>query len=79
MVTFYTVRDTDRFFDMIDNCVGRVLLRSSDEQVVDLRKNVHIKELVSMLSSGSQGIKKLVLTIEDCRDMPRVLNYMIGR
>ena len=77
MVTFYQIRDTDRFFNMIDNCIGRVLLRSSDEQMVDLRRNVHIKELLSM-SCCSQGIKKLVLTIEDCQDMPRVLNYLIG-
>jgi len=77
MVTFYQIRDTDKFFNMIDNCIGRVLLRSSDKQMVDLRKNAHIKELLSMLV-GSQGISKLVLTIEDCRDMPRVLNYMIG-
>ena len=76
MVTFYRICDTNKFFNVIDNCIGRVLLKSSDDQVVDLRRNTLIRELLET-SSSNRGIDKLVLTIEDRHDMPRIQNYLI--
>ena len=76
MVTFYSIRDNEKFFSMIDNCIGRVSLESSDGQVVDIRKNTLIRELLSMSCSGN-GIEKLTLTIENRLDMPRIRNYLM--
>ena len=76
MVIFYRIPDVDKFFRMIDSCVGRVLLRSSDDQMVDLRKNKMIRELLVM-SCNDHGIEKLVLTIENRKDMPRIQRYLM--
>jgi len=76
MVTFYRIPDIEKFFKMVDSCIGRVLLKSSDDQMVDLRKSTLIRELLTM-SSNNRGIEKLVLTIENRQDMPRVQRYLM--
>ena len=76
MVTFYRIPDIEKFFKMIDNCIGRVLLKSSDDQMVDLRKSSLIRELLTM-SCNNHGIDKLVLTFENRQDMPRVQRYLM--
>jgi len=76
MVTFYRIKDIDKFFRMIDCCTGRVLLKSSDEKMVDLRKSTLIRELL-VSSCNAQGIEKLDLIIEDHQDMPRIQCYLM--
>jgi len=76
MVTFYGIKNTEKFFKMIDNCIGRVLLKSSDGQIVDLRMNTMLRELLTMTCNG-QGIEKLVLTIENHQDMQRIQLYLM--
>ena len=76
MVTFYRIQNADRFFEMIDSCLGRVLLKSSDGQAVDLRMNTLIRELLIM-SCQNQCIEKLILTVEDHHDMPRIQRYLM--
>jgi len=77
MVTFYKIHDIERFFCVIDSCVGSVFLKSSDGELVDIRRNVLVKDLLRV-SSGKRHIEELVLTIEDNRDMPRIMGYLIG-
>ena len=76
MVTFYRIQNIDNFFKMIDNCVGRVLFKSSDGQTADLRMNTLLRELITM-SINTQGIEKLVLTIENHQDMPQIQRYLM--
>ena len=76
MVTFYNIKDINKFFNMIDCCSGRVLIKNIDEQIIDLRENTLARELLSMVCSCC-GIDKLVLTFEDNKDMPRVQRYLM--
>jgi len=76
MVTFYQIRDIDKFFDMIDSCTGRVLLKSSDNQMIDLRKNALIKELL-LMTCGDRVIDRLALFIENKNDMPQIQRYLM--
>jgi len=76
MVTFYRIQNTDRFFNMIDSCIGRVLFKSSDGQTADLRMNTLLRELITM-SMSTQGIEKLVLTVENHQDMQQILRYLM--
>jgi len=76
MVTFYNIKDIDKFFKTIDSCKGRVLLKSSDNQMIDLRKNVIVRELLDMIYE-TQGIDKLALVIEDNQDMLKIMRYLM--
>ena len=76
MVTFYKIHDVDKFFKMINCCTGRVLLKCCDEQLIDIRENALVRELLTM-SCSSHGIDKLVLIFENRQDMPRVQRYLM--
>ena len=75
-MTFIQIQDTDQFFNMIDNCTGRVLLKSSEGHTLDMRGNILIKELLAM-SCRNRCIEQLELTIENSGDMKKVLNYLM--
>jgi len=75
-MTFLQIKDTENFFTMIDNCTGRVLLKSSEGHAVDMRRNLLIKELLTM-SCRDRCIERLELTIENPGDMKNILNYLV--
>ena len=77
-VKFFDVGNVADLFDFVDNCIGPVHLKAGDNNAIELRKNEDIKKLLSDVCCGNV-IKKMCLVINDKRDMPKVINYLISQ
>jgi len=76
MMTFYHIEGIDRFFRVIDACVGGIFFQMSEGQYTDIRHNCLIKRLLE-ISCGRHGVEKLVLYVENVDDRTRLLQYMM--
>jgi hypothetical protein len=77
MVTFYDIRNIDKFLGLINSCTGRVFLTASNGSVIDIKDNFPIQELLIGVCAEN-GIEKLALTIENQQDMPNILSYLLS-
>lgn len=76
MMTFYHIQNIDRFFQIIDACVGGVFFQAGNDQYVDIRNNGLVKNLL-VASGGQHGVDKLDLFAECQDDRMRLVRYMM--
>ncbi len=64
------------FFELVDGCVGPVTVMTSNGTAVDLRENELARSLLSDVA-GEATLPYLSFSIQDPRDVSRVLRYMM--
>ena len=76
-VTFKNICNVENLFNLIDSCIGPVYLQGEAERKKDLRQNKEIRKIL-VEACGKNEIEKLEVIISCQRDMPQVLNYLLG-
>lgn len=56
MITFLQIQDIDKFFKMVDSCIGRILLKSSEGLVANIRK--YFRNSVYLMDSSCKSSLK---------------------
>lgn len=64
------------FFQMVDDCVGPVTVLTPDGTAVDLRADAMARGLLAGMV-GEAPLPCLTFSVQDPRDVSRVLRYMM--
>ncbi|MCR5792802.1 MAG: polya polymerase [Lachnospiraceae bacterium] len=76
-VNMSNIRDVDKFFQVIDSCVGRVELVSSEGDRLNLKSK--LSQYVSLAKVFSDGtISELDIIAYEQEDIEKLLTYMIN-
>ncbi|MBR0163982.1 MAG: polya polymerase [Lachnospiraceae bacterium] len=71
------ITDTDKFFQVVDSCKGRVELVTGEGDRLNLKSKLsQYVSLVHVISDGS--IKELELVVYEPEDVQKMLNYMMN-
>ena len=73
----FNIKDTKRFYETVDACVGPVLVTSSDGRSEDFRNNTLLREVLETASCNG-GISTIELRVSHPTDMRRLINFMAG-
>lgn len=75
---FNNITDVDKFFEVVDSCVGKVELVSAEGDRLNLKSK--LSQYVSLAKIFSDGaIPELEIIAYEPEDVNRLLQYMIQR
>lgn len=70
------ITDIERFFEVVDNCKGKVELVTSEGDRLNLKSK--LSQYVSLANVFSDGtINEIEIVIYDAEDVDKLLKYMI--
>ena len=73
------IKDIDKFFKVIDSCVGKVELVTGEGDRLNLKSKLsQYVSLANIFSQGTAEIPELEIVAYDKEDMVKLLDYMIG-
>ncbi|WP_295766063.1 hypothetical protein [uncultured Oscillibacter sp.] len=75
MFKLMVLPDTEGFLNVVEHSRGRVLLHLPDDSTCDLKRDHTARQLLRVMRPGRDG---LCISLSDARDVPGLLDYMIG-
>lgn len=74
-VNIRTIKNTEKFIQMVKNSRGRVFLELPDETLCDLKQNTEALQMLRMINPGELWLD---LFLTDAQDSYTFMAYMVG-
>ena len=74
-VNIRTIKNTDKFIQMVKNSSGSVFLEMPDETLCDLKQNAAALQMLRMINPGELWLD---LFLTDAQDGYNFMAYMVG-
>lgn len=74
-VNIRTIKNTEKFIQMIKNSHGQVFLQLPDETLCDLKQNAAALQMIRMINPGELWLD---FFLTDDRDSYNFMAYMVG-
>lgn len=74
-VNIRTIKNTEKFIQMVENSHGQVFLQLPDETLCDLKQNTAALQMIRMINPGELWLD---FFLTDTRDSYNFMAYMVG-